>query len=120
MACAELIAPSNSLRYGAESCYLQRLDTLLHQLLPSRFFQATTERRSGSKAVAEMVQDINEKELAHANGNTPANGAPLNGHPRGPDVDEEEDEQTDENIFVFVPNLIGEWRDWTREVPTAC
>ncbi|KAK3725349.1 phosphatidylinositol synthase 1 (CDP-alcohol phosphatidyltransferase1) [Vermiconidia calcicola] len=36
------------------------------------------------------------------------NGTPVNGHPRGParSVDEESD-QTDENIFLFIPNLIG-------------
>lgn len=36
------------------------------------------------------------------------NGHPINGHPRGSGRDvEEKDEQTDENIFLFVPNLIG-------------
>lgn len=36
------------------------------------------------------------------------NGTPLNGHARGPAQDvEKEDDQTDENIFLFVPNLIG-------------
>ena len=45
--------------------------------------------------------------MSHANG-TP-NGAPLNGHPKGPThaVAEEESDQTNENIFLFVPNLIG-------------
>lgn len=35
---------------------------------------------------------------------------PLNGHPKSPTraiVEAKEDEQTDENIFIFVPNLIG-------------
>jgi CDP-diacylglycerol--inositol 3-phosphatidyltransferase len=44
----------------------------------------------------------------HTNG-TP-NGMPLNGHPKSPTraiVEAKEDEQTDENIFIFVPNLIG-------------
>ena len=54
-----------------------------------------------------MVQDVvDEKELAQANGNGHANGKPVNGAPRGP-IQDAEDEQTDENIFVFVPNLIG-------------
>lgn len=53
-----------------------------------------------------MGQDVIEKpELKHANGH--ANGRPLNGKPRGP-VKEESD-QTNENIFIFIPNLIGEY-----------
>lgn len=53
-----------------------------------------------------MGQDvIEEPELKHTNGH--ANGRPLNGKPRGP-VQEESD-QTDENIFVFIPNLIGKF-----------
>lgn len=56
-----------------------------------------------------MVQDVfDEKELARAKGDAHANGKPVNGTPRGP-VQDEEDDQTDENIFVFVPNLIGEY-----------
>lgn len=52
-----------------------------------------------------MGQDvIEEPELKHSNGHT--NGRPLNGKPRG--SVEEEDEQTNENIFIFIPNLIGE------------
>jgi hypothetical protein len=36
------------------------------------------------------------------------NGTPLNGHPRSPArTTEQEDDETDENIFLFVPNLIG-------------
>lgn len=37
------------------------------------------------------------------------NGVPLNGHPKGPTraVAEEESDETNENIFLFVPNLIG-------------
>jgi hypothetical protein len=36
------------------------------------------------------------------------NGRPINGHPRSPArTVEEESDQTDENIFLFVPNLIG-------------
>lgn len=38
------------------------------------------------------------------------NATPINGHPKRPArnvVEEKEDDQTDENIFIFVPNLIG-------------
>nr|POF24031.1 hypothetical protein CFP56_54967 [Quercus suber]POF24045.1 hypothetical protein CFP56_54981 [Quercus suber] len=37
------------------------------------------------------------------------NGIPVNGRPRGELVDDvdEDDDQTDENIFLFYPNLIG-------------
>lgn len=35
------------------------------------------------------------------------NGSPLNGHPRAPAQNEEREDETDENIFLFVPNLIG-------------
>ncbi|KAK4504803.1 hypothetical protein PRZ48_002765 [Zasmidium cellare] len=54
-----------------------------------------------------MGQDvIEEPELKQANGHT--NGRPLNGKPRGPV--EEESNQTNENIFIFIPNLIGYFR----------
>lgn len=54
-----------------------------------------------------MVQDvIEEPELARANGKH-TNGRPLNGRPRGGQVQEEEPDQTNENIFLFIPNLIG-------------
>lgn len=38
-----------------------------------------------------------------------ANGAPLNGHPKRPAgaVLDDESDETNENIFLFVPNLIG-------------
>ncbi|KAK5164486.1 phosphatidylinositol synthase 1 (CDP-alcohol phosphatidyltransferase1) [Saxophila tyrrhenica] len=37
-----------------------------------------------------------------------ANGRPVNGHPRSPArTAKRDDDQTDENIFLFVPNLIG-------------
>ena len=38
-----------------------------------------------------------------------ANGRPMNGRPRSPPrtVEEKDAEGTDENIFLFVPNLIG-------------
>lgn len=52
-----------------------------------------------------MGQDvIEEPELKHANGH--ANGKAMNGKPR--ELMPLEDDQTDENIFVFIPNLIGE------------
>ena len=59
-----------------------------------------------------MVQDVvDEKELAAANGNGPANGSIQNGHPKGSGgVVEDDDEETNENIFLFIPNLIGEYR----------
>ena len=39
------------------------------------------------------------------------NGSPVNGAPPSPARTEEiEDDQTDENIFLFIPNLIGEPR----------
>lgn len=45
-----------------------------------------------------------------------ANGRPANGVPRAPAQEEEEDEQTDENIFLFVPNLIGRYSScYTRK-----
>lgn len=58
-----------------------------------------------------MVQDvIEEHEFEQANGqaNGHANGR-LNGKPAGSAHDEllEEEEQTNENIFLFIPNLIG-------------
>ena len=31
----------------------------------------------------------------------------MNGTPRGQALQPEQEEQTDENIFLFVPNLIG-------------
>lgn len=53
-----------------------------------------------------MVQDVvDEQELARAVSNGHANGRLRNGKPRGPII--EEDEETNENIFLFVPNLIG-------------
>lgn len=56
-----------------------------------------------------MVQDVvDETVLAQANGNK-ASGRPMNGKPRAPaQVEEEDDDQTKENIFLFIPNLIGE------------
>lgn len=57
-----------------------------------------------------MVQDVvDPSELARANGN--ANGRAMNGKPRAPVQADVEDDQTDENIFVFIPNLIGEKAD---------
>lgn len=63
-----------------------------------------------------MVQDVvDETELARANGNHTSggsmNGRPINGKPRAPAHDAvagAEDDQTNENIFMFIPNLIGE------------
>ncbi|KAI5368059.1 Putative CDP-alcohol phosphatidyltransferase [Septoria linicola] len=61
-----------------------------------------------------MVQDVvDEKELAQANGNGHVNGSLQNGHAKGPETqveeeeEEEEEEATNENIFLFIPNLIG-------------
>lgn len=54
-----------------------------------------------------MVQDvIEETEIAHANG-VRANGKPVNGKLRGGALHEEDSDQTNENIFLFIPNLIG-------------
>ena len=54
-----------------------------------------------------MAQDEEPNMNGHANGSL-ANGRPLNGHAKGAAHDEmEDDDQTDENIFLFVPNLIG-------------
>jgi len=36
-----------------------------------------------------------------------ANGTALNGKPRGPARREVPEDETNENIFLFVPNLIG-------------
>jgi hypothetical protein len=36
-----------------------------------------------------------------------SNGRPLNGHAKGPAQPEQQVDQTDENIFLFIPNLIG-------------
>ncbi len=37
-----------------------------------------------------------------------SNGRPMNGQPKSPArTVKEDDDQTDENIFLFVPNLIG-------------
>lgn len=63
-----------------------------------------------------MVQDVvDETELARANGTrangAPVNGRPMNGKPRAPAqavAKEVQNDQTDENIFLFIPNLIGE------------
>jgi hypothetical protein len=53
---------------------------------------------------------MGEKEVAHANGNGHANGGPsLSRNPPAPPSQEEE--QTDENIFLFVPNLIGTYEN---------
>lgn len=35
------------------------------------------------------------------------NGSPLNGHPPAPAQNHAREDETDENIFLFVPNLIG-------------
>ncbi|KJX98306.1 cdp-diacylglycerol-inositol 3-phosphatidyltransferase pis like protein [Zymoseptoria brevis] len=53
----------------------------------------------------------NEQELARANGNA-ANGRPLNGKLRevANEVEGTESDQTNENIFMFIPNLIGYFR----------
>ncbi|TKA69350.1 hypothetical protein B0A55_08166 [Friedmanniomyces simplex] len=40
-------------------------------------------------------------------GTVQPNGRPANGVPRAPAQAEQDNEQTDENIFLFVPNLIG-------------
>ena len=44
-----------------------------------------------------------------------ANGTPLNGHPKSPAraVADAHEDETDENIFLFVPNLIGTLKDGT-------
>lgn len=62
-----------------------------------------------------MVQDVvDEKELARANAKvangSAANGRPMNGKPQAPaqDAVNERGDETDENIFLFYPNLIGE------------
>lgn len=40
---------------------------------------------------------------------TRTNGNPVNGTPQGPPAQTgRPDDETDENIFLFVPNLIGE------------
>lgn len=47
------------------------------------------------------------------------NGSPLNGHPNGRPKGpaREEKDQTDENIFLFVPNLIGmRWTTFYHDV----
>lgn len=56
-----------------------------------------------------MVQDVVDKTLlARANGSN-ENGSPTNGKPRAPvQVQDGEDDKTNENIFMFIPNLIGE------------
>lgn len=58
-----------------------------------------------------MVQDVVDgKKLAQANASN-ANGRELNGRPRAlvkTEDQEENDDQTKENIFMFIPNLIGE------------
>ncbi|CZT19904.1 related to CDP diacylglycerol-inositol 3-phosphatidyltransferase [Ramularia collo-cygni] len=60
-----------------------------------------------------MVQDVvDERELARAAGSL-ANARPMNGKPRAPAqsvVEDAEDDQTNENIFLFYPNLIGYFR----------
>lgn len=58
-----------------------------------------------------MVQDVvDEKKLAEANGQGHSNGSIQNGHPKGSgSVVEDDDEETNENIFLFIPNLIGEY-----------
>ncbi|KAK4889991.1 phosphatidylinositol synthase 1 (CDP-alcohol phosphatidyltransferase1) [Elasticomyces elasticus] len=43
----------------------------------------------------------------HLAGTTQLTGRPANGAPRAPVSAREADDQTDENIFLFVPNLIG-------------
>jgi hypothetical protein len=54
-----------------------------------------------------------EQELGRTNG-AEANGRPLNGTPRAADsVEDREDDQTKENIFLFIPNLIGERNKFT-------
>lgn len=59
-----------------------------------------------------MVQDvIEESQLRQANGH--ANGRPLNGKPRGAEI--QESDETDENIFLFVPNLIGKYNTATKQ-----
>ena len=50
-----------------------------------------------------MAQEfMEERDFSRTNGT-------MNGHPRGGPTREEEEAQTDENIFLFIPNLIGEW-----------
>jgi len=60
-----------------------------------------------------MVQDVvDERELARANERR-ANGRAMNGKPRAPAqsvVEDAESDETDENIFIFIPNLIGYFR----------
>lgn len=48
------------------------------------------------------------KEQARSTGTAHSNGRPVNGTPRGAPAQAEESDETDENIFLFVPNLIGE------------
>lgn len=57
-----------------------------------------------------MVQDVvDEKELAHANEFI------QNGHPKpSGGVAHDDDEETNENIFLFIPNLIGEYTSFRQ------
>ena len=53
-----------------------------------------------------MTQDEEPTTNGHTNGHL--NGHVLNGHPKGPLTERDEDEEkTEENVFLFAPNLIG-------------
>lgn len=59
-----------------------------------------------------MARDaVQERERHRANGNGHLNGSTQqNGHPKAPQTAvANNDDQTDENIFLFIPNLIGEF-----------
>lgn len=54
-----------------------------------------------------MTQEEETNVDHHMNGHA-MNGHAMNGHVKGPARDEEDgEEKTAENIFLFVPNLIG-------------
>lgn len=68
--------------------------------------------RSPKQRREELQKRADSAQESHRNGTL--NGTP-NGTPRGGPSEvfegQQDDEQTDENVFLFVPNLIGELLD---------
>jgi len=62
---------------------------------------------------AEQETDLDLTTNGHAMNGRATNGSLTNGHAKGPTRKAvEDDEQSQENIFLFVPNLIGMRPRW--------